>query len=119
MTSIENKARDCAQREFFHANRSLIGNEGPLVADAIDAGFDAGVAYALGNQWHDAEKELPDKSDYYIVAYEDGAVFTEYFIARLKVWKHYLEESDRYIDPRTKIVAWLTIPEYKPKNSIK
>lgn len=76
-----------------------------------------GVQYCEDNPaWRMCEEELPDKSDDYIVAYEDGSVFTEYFIASRKEWKHLIEESDRWVNPRAKVVAWLPLPKHNLKS---
>lgn len=121
MTDIENKAIEYAQKEFFNANRSLIGNNGPLIAEALEAGFDAGAAYALSNQWRDAEKEKPeDEQEVLILTTYIGTNSGEprTLIEQFTYFEQYgfwlKEKSERRL--KLKVLAWMEIPEYKPKN---
>ena len=114
MNDIENRAREYAQKEFFNANRSLIGNNGPLVAEAIEAGFDAGAIYALGNQWRDAEKEKPEVCVDVVVIYRDR-ITNELckavaWIDSYSRWHSNDDDVNLY-----GVVAWLSTPEYELK----
>lgn len=117
MTDIEKKAREYARKEFFNANRSLLGNNGPLIAEAIEAGFDAGAAYALGNQWRDAEKEKPEKYETVLVVASIGKYpsFGQWCGCCWKIeCSNAVVQSDDK-DYTFKVYAWLPIPEYEPK----
>lgn len=111
MTDIEKKARVEARKLFFNANRNFLGNNGPLIAEAVEAGFDAGVTYALGNQWRDAEKEKPeDEHTKVIVATNFNCVMTGY-------WSEQIGWALDTAYPRAygQVVAWQPMPKYKPK----
>lgn len=110
MKTIDEKAWDYSDSRRKDADLTDI-------ATAYHDGYIQGATEALQSQWRNVEEELPTKSDDYIVAYEDGTVFTEYFVKRINDWRHYADGCDRWEKPRARVVAWLPIPEYKPDKS--
>lgn len=112
MSNIEKKAREYAEKEGTVFDDDNIQSTADL---DLQKAFLAGNAYALGNQWRDAEKEKPERrkavligyfgnnhEDYFDIAYQD-----EY-----GTWYSEISEHGYPIDCPT---AWLPIPEYKPK----
>lgn len=106
MNDIEKKAREYAEqigREYEYDGRETIAK----------SAFLAGASYALGNQWRDAEKELPEWNKDVVVACQiPNKSEIEYCVGyHNRGW--YLENED--LDAIGRILAWLPIPEYKPK----
>lgn len=108
MTDIEKKTREYAEQP---ANAKTWGIHKRALADA----FLAGAAYALGNQWRDAEKEKPKCGQTVFIGYF-GNNHTDYFDIAYRdeygTWYSEISEHGYPIDCPT---AWLPIPEYKPK----
>lgn len=115
MTDIEKKAREYAEqigREYEYDGRETIAK----------SAFLAGAAYALSNQWRDAEKEKPEYNEIVIarIRYKDGDNYHYYTTmasipALIRCW---IDEGNRPLDDEAeygRVVAWLSIPEYKQK----
>lgn len=107
MTYIEKKAREYAEqigREYEYDGRETIAKQAFLV----------GAAYALGNQWRDAEKELPEAGTDVVIGYRDRITNAPCmgvgWIDNNSRW--YSNDDDVNVYG---VVAWLPIPEYKPK----
>ena len=113
MTDIETKAREYAEqigRDYEYDGRETIANQA----------FLAGAAYALGNQWHDAEKEKPeDEQNVLILTTYIGENSGEprTLIEQFTYFEQYgfwlKERSERRL--KLKVHAWMEIPEYEPK----
>lgn len=110
MTDIEQKARGYAEqigREYEYDGRETIAEQA----------FLAGAAYALGNQWRDAEKEKPEKYETVLVVASIGKYpsFGQWCGCCWKIeCSNAVVQSDDKDYP-FKVYAWLPIPEYKPK----
>lgn len=105
MTDIKKKAIEYAEqigRKYEYDGRENIAKQALL----------AGAAYALGNQWRDAEKEKPTHN--HLVLVDVGTVQPDFrFTAayyRDGIW---IIPDEFYYD--SKVLAWLEIPERKPK----
>lgn len=105
MTDLEEKAFEYAATDKSIANASWI----QCVAKEA---FLVGAAYALGNQWRDAEKEKPADEEYVLIHSENGvepAVWNEHF----NCWDD--AEGDDCMYSAEDVDAWLEIPDYQPK----
>lgn len=108
MTDIENKARE------YYENEVVNGDSQDDRSGWMDC-FIAGAAYALGNQWRDAEKEKPERGKAVLIGYF-GNNHEDYFDIAYRdeygTWYSEISEHGYPIDCPT---AWLPIPEYEPK----
>ena len=113
MTDIEKKARDYAEVQISDIDFTIdYERTCELTNHKID--FLAGAAYALGNQWRDAEKDKPEDGQECLCALRFTS-HIEYcvmmFIANPKAWV-----KDHDDDGFTEhVIAWLPIPQYEPK----
>lgn len=110
MTDIEKKAREYSEqigREYEYDGRETIAKQA----------FLAGAAYALSNQWRDAEKEKPEYGEQVLIMSEgdEYPAFGEWY-------GDYWEREDADVINHSndeyypfKVIAWLPIPKYKPK----
>lgn len=120
MTDIENKAREYAANAPYDVD--MCGSAAEEAEETVKDAFLAGAAYALSNQWRDAEKELPEYNEIVIakIRYKDGDNYHYYTTmasipALIRCW---IDEGNRPLDDEDeygRVVAWLSIPEYKPK----
>lgn len=110
MTDIEKIAREYAEREGTVFDDDNIQSTADL---DLQKAFLAGASYALGNQWRDAEEALPEWNKDVVVASQvpDESEII-YCVGYYNQWWH-LEDDG--LDAIGEILAWLPIPEYKPK----
>lgn len=112
MTDIEKKASEYAEK----CEEDLMYEIGKPCYDEsdIEQAYLAGASYALGDQWHDMEKEGPEDGQECLCALRFTS-HIEYcimmFIANSKAWVKD-HDDDRFTEH---VIAWLPIPEYKPK----
>lgn len=114
MTDIEKKAREYAELQLSGMD---FNNEYERTCelDNYRCAFLAGAAYALGNQWHDAEKEKPERGKAVLIGYF-GNNHEDYFdIASRDEYGTWYSEISDHGYPIDCPTAWLEIPEYKPK----
>lgn len=112
MTDTEKKARAYAE---LHLSGMDFDNEYERTCelDNYRCAFLAGAAYALAGQWRDAEKELPEWNKDVVVACQvPNESEIEYCVGYHNRGWHL---EDEYLDAIGRILAWLPIPEYKPK----
>lgn len=116
MTDTEKKAREYAEEQI---NGMEFANdyERTCEIDNYRCAFLAGAAYALGNQWHDAEKEKPEKYETVLVVASIGKYpsFGQWCGCCWKIeCSNAVVQSDDK-DYSFKVYAWLPIPEYEAK----
>jgi hypothetical protein len=119
MTDMENKAREYAEKEGTVFDDDNIQSTADL---DLQKAFLAGASYALANQWRDTEKEKPEYNEIVIakIRYKDEDNYHYYtsmasIPALIRCW---IDEGNRPLDDEDeygRVVAWLEIPEYKPK----
>lgn len=120
MTDIEKKARKYAE-EQISGMEFANDYERTCELDNYRCAFLAGASYALGNQWRDAEKELPEYNEIVIakIRYKDEGN-NHYYTSMASVpalIRCWIDEGNRPLDDEDeygRVVAWLPIPEYKP-----
>lgn len=116
MTDIEKKAREYAELQISGMD---FDNEYERTCelDNYRCAFLAGAAYTLGNQWRDAEKEKPEYGEQVLIMSEgdECPAFGEWC-------GNYWEREDADVINRSndeyypfKVIAWMEIPDYKPK----
>ncbi len=113
MTDIEKKAREYAKSEDGVGKYDYLGTEYEAYLDGVEDG----VKFALGNQWRDAEKEKPGYGEQVLIMSEGD----EYPAFGEWCGNHWEREDADVINRSNdkyypfKVIAWLPIPEYKPK----
>lgn len=113
MTDIEKQAREYAKSEDGVGKYDYLGTEYEAYLDGVEDG----VKFALGNQWRDAEKELPEWNKDVVVACQvPDESEIEYCVGYHNRGWHLEDEN---LDSIGRIHAWLPIPEYKPKGNNK
>lgn len=90
---IEQAAREYADVAKSH----LLGEEMELVRNA----FEAGAEWALTNQWHEINKELPTETENVLVLYEHQIPI--------------IGKVDSEIIKELNITRWCEIPQFKEK----
>jgi hypothetical protein len=117
MTDIEKKAREYAEKEGTVFDDDNIQSTADL---DLQKAFLTGATYALVNQWRDAEKEKPEDGQVVLIlttyiGANGGEPRT--FIEQFTYFEEYgfwlKEKRERCI--KLKVLAWMEIPEYKPK----
>lgn len=98
MTDIEKKAAEYVANA---PNRSM-----------YDA-FLAGAAYAIGNQWRDAEKEKPEDGEYVLIYHSEYGIEPSVWNEKEQCWDD--AQGDDYMYSAESVDAWLEIPDYEPK----
>lgn len=120
MTDLEKKAREYGNSAFERAfsDRGIPWNG---VRDIFTETFLAGAAYALANQWRDAEKEKPEDGQMilFLAKIRENTLLGEYqhLYCAVKyradvgftLWEQNMKNWDG------KVLAWLPIPDYQPK----
>lgn len=85
-----------AAKEYTEIARSyLFGSEMPVVQDA----FKAGAEWALANQWHEINKELPKETENVLFLYEHQIPI--------------IGKVDSKIIKELNITHWCEIPQFK------
>lgn len=111
MTDIEKKAREYAQLNFAVGFEDIPGIMLDI-SDNLKRAFLAGAAYALSNQWRDAEKEKPDLEEYDCLCRCKIAGIWQFRVLR---WYDVDQEWRDHKGLVANVSRWLPIPDYKPK----
>lgn len=94
----QEKGIEQAAREYADVARAyLLEEEMPVVQDA----FKAGAEWALANQWHEINKELPKETENVLVLYERQIPI--------------IGKVDSEIIKELNITHWCEIPQFKEK----
>lgn len=112
MTDIEKKAREYAELQLSGMD---FDNEYERTCelDNYRCAFLAGAAYALGNQWRDAEKEKPEDGEYVLIYHSEYGIEPSVWNEKEQCWDD--AQGDDYMYSAETVDAWMEIPEYKPK----
>lgn len=94
----QEKEIEQAAREYADVARAyLLGEEMELVQDA----FKAGAEWALANQWHEINKELPKETENVLVLFEHQIPI--------------IGKVDSEVIKELNITHWCEIPQFKEK----